>query len=91
MLASDSLLVGKKRSRTEIVANILALTQKGESRTNIGKKARLNSHQLQVYLKKLTEVGLVEVNNVKRKSVYVTTEKGNCYLRRYNMLKESYT
>jgi len=88
--AKESLLAGKKRrSRTEIIAIIITLAEDGKSKTEIAKKAHFNSKHLQLYLNKLTKLGLIELKNPKRRKIYITSERGIQYLKQYNTIKKT--
>jgi len=90
--SSSPLLMWKnRRSRTEIIDTILNVTQNGESQVKILEKTRLNSKQLKLYLGELAKLDLIRINHVNGRNVYITTQKGNQYLRRYNMLKKMLT
>ncbi|MCW3981917.1 MAG: hypothetical protein NWE81_02205 [Candidatus Bathyarchaeota archaeon] len=78
----------KRRGHTEIVTTILVIAKDGELSTNIAKKARLNAQQLNLYMKKLVKVGLIEVMNHEGEKTYIATEKGNQFLRQYCELRE---
>lgn len=78
----------KMRGHTEIVTAILVIAKDGELSTNIAKKARLNAQQLNLYMKKLVKVCLIEVMNHEGKKIYTATEKGNQHLRQYCVLRE---
>ncbi len=83
---SNPLLMGKNRSRTEIIATIITLAQNGVSRSKIKEKAHLNSRQFKRYLEELTKLGLIEVNTVNGRKVYITSQRGNEYLNQHNTL-----
>jgi len=90
--SSSPLLVdNNRRSRTEIIASIMTLVQNGILVEKIPKKLRLNSRQLKLYLEELTKLGLIRIEQVSGRKVYVTTEKGNKYLRQYLTLKKMLT
>jgi len=90
--SSSPLLVdNNRRSRTEIIASIMTLVQNGILVEKIPKKLRLNSKQLKLYLEELTKLGLIRIEQVSGRKVYVTTEKGNKYLRQYLTLKKMLT
>jgi len=80
-----------RRSRTEIIASIITLAQKGIWAEKIPKKLRLNSKQLKLYLEELTKLGLIRIEQVNGRKVYIATEKGNKYLRQYFTLKKMLT
>jgi len=71
---------GRRRDRHEIIAEILKTAINGKVKTHIMYKARLSYAQLNEYLPKLVDKGLLEAKKVKprkqEKVVYVTTKKG---------------
>jgi predicted transcriptional regulator len=86
-LSSIHLLIERnRRSRTDILATIIKATKKGETQFKIREEARLNHQQLKLYLAELTTFGLVEMNELNGKRVYVASEKGIEYLRQYEVL-----
>jgi predicted transcriptional regulator len=90
--SSSPLLIGKnRRSRTEIIGTILNVTQDGESQVKILKKTRLNPKQLKLYLGELTKLRLIEINHANGREVYITTQRGNQYLKRYSILRKMLT
>jgi len=89
--SSPLLTDNNRRSRTEIIASIITLAQKGISSVKIHKKSRLNSEQVKRYLEELTRSGLIRIEQVNGIKVYITTEKGNKYLRQYFTLKKMLT
>ncbi len=67
---------GAKRSRMEIIAEILFFCGNQKAKTNIMYKTNLNYAQLQSQLKFLTAQGMLSLEMGK----YVTTEKGYRFL-----------
>jgi predicted transcriptional regulator len=87
--SSTSFLMDKnRRSRIEIISNIIALAQNGESQFKIREKAQLNSKQLKLYLEELTELGLIEMINKNGRKLYITSQIGNQFLKQYDILKK---
>lgn len=89
--SNPSLMDNNRRSRTEIIASIIILAQKGISPVKIHKKSRLNPEQVKRYLEELTRLGLIGIEQVNGRKVCITTEKGNKYLRQYFTLKKMLT
>ena len=85
------LIDNNRRSRAEIIASIITLVQNGISAEKIPKKLRLNSKQLKLYFEELAKLGLIRIEQVNGRKVYITTEKGNKYLRQYLTLKRMLT
>ncbi|MDH5788132.1 MAG: hypothetical protein OEZ40_07580 [Candidatus Bathyarchaeota archaeon] len=76
-----------RRSRIEIISNIIALARNGESEFKIREKAHLNSQQAKLYLEELSELGLIEMKHTKGKRIYITSQTGNKFLEQYNILR----
>jgi predicted transcriptional regulator len=72
----------KYRSRTDIVADILQITEGGAIKTRIMYRAFLSFPQLKEYLVLLTDSGLVKYTEEDRQ--YRTTEKGRHFLKMYS-------
>ena len=77
----------KKRSRTEIIATIVAQAKNGKSKAEIAKKVQSNSKHLQLYLDEQVQMRLLEVENSNGKEIYVASKKGVYYLAQYDVLK----
>ncbi|MEM1582781.1 MAG: winged helix-turn-helix domain-containing protein [Candidatus Bathyarchaeia archaeon] len=77
---------GLRRSRTEIIAQILRIAKGGARKTRIVYGANINFRLLDEYLKRLEKAGLIAKENNKR-NIIKTTEKGIEYLRRYENLE----
>jgi len=73
-----------KRSRFEIVADIVYACLLPRGKTRIMCKVRLNFTQANDYLSQLTSLGLLSQENDK----YVTTDKGRQFISTYNHLGE---
>ena len=67
--------MNERRSRFEIMANILGVAVYGAKKTNIMYKANLSFTQLNEYLKILVNANLLEKNG----SIYSTTQKGKFF------------
>lgn len=87
--SSTSFLINKnRRSRIEIISNIIYLAQNGESGFKIREKAKLNSKQVKSYLEELTELGLIETINKNGRKVYITSQIGTQFLKQYYILRK---
>ena len=75
----------KRRSRDEILADILKVAKAGVNKTHIVYKANLNFRIVKGYLSYLLEVGLIENENPGR--IWRTTERGLHYLEEYRDLR----
>jgi predicted transcriptional regulator len=64
-----------KRSRLEIISQILEISMDGASKTNIVYQANLNFKTVNPYLDILTKKGLIKINEG-GKILYETTPKG---------------
>jgi predicted transcriptional regulator len=73
-----------KRSRFEIVADIVYACLLPRGKTRIMCKVRLNFTQANDYMSQLTSRGLLSQENSK----YVTTDKGRQFISAYNHLGE---
>lgn len=71
----------KYRSRMDIAAAILEITNDGSIKTRIMYRAFLSFPQLKEYLGLLTDQGLLEYDE--KDKAYVTTEKGKRFLKMY--------
>jgi predicted transcriptional regulator len=77
--------MGTKRDRVEIMAEILCLCTKPQSKTRIMYGTNLSWKMLQQYLGYMQEHELLEV---KDKTKYVTSHKGREFVHKWNELKE---
>jgi len=78
--------VNSRRSRTEIVAEILRIAKGGARKTRIVYGANINFRLLDEYLKRLKGAGLI-IEETGKNSIIRTTEKGVEYLRQYENLE----
>jgi len=70
-----------RRSRMQVISDILVEATNGSNKTRIMYRANLNFLRFDRYLSELLEKGLVvEVNNPNGSVVYKTTEKGKALL-----------
>lgn len=76
-----------KRSREEILAQILDTCEKSASKTRIVYQANLNSKTVKPYLETLIGSKLIEVSPGKN-VLYETTQKGANLLESMNRVKE---
>lgn len=79
-------VIGGRRSRTEIIAEILRIAKGGARKTRIVYGANINFRLLDEYLKRLEKAGLIVIESGKA-NVIKTTDKGIEYLRRYENLE----
>ncbi len=77
----------KRRSRLDIMTEILEIARGGAIKTHIMYKANLSFTQLNAYLTLLTETSLLEVVDKGEKPFYKTTEKGFQYIQGHNRIK----
>jgi predicted transcriptional regulator len=73
----------KRRTRFEIMVDILSVSRKGALKTQIVYKANLNYNRVDRYLAYLERNGLLE----NRDSIYATTKKGEEFLHDYSNIK----
>jgi len=74
----------KRRSKLEIIADVLSAARGGANKTAIAHNANLNFNRVENYLSYLVEKGLMEHTD----GEYKTTEKGREFLRDYQKMKE---
>ncbi len=78
-----------RRSRFEIMVDILSAAKEGSNKTGIVYGARLNFRQAEDYFNFLMGAELLMKNNTdKNKTIYHTTDKGVEMLERYKELIE---
>ena len=78
------------RSRTDIIANILHVSDGGAKKTHIMYKCNLSFRQLHAYLNLLIDRRLlrkVERKESSRQELYETTSKGKAFLQAYKSIK----
>jgi len=68
----------KRRSRTEVISDILSEALGGANKTRLMYHCNLNFVRFNNYIKELLDAGLIESNNVNPRNVvlYKTTSKG---------------
>lgn len=74
----------ERRGKLEIMVDILSTAREGVRKTEMVYKANLNFNRAERYIPFLEERGLME----NAEAVYQTTEKGEEFLREYQMIKE---
>jgi predicted transcriptional regulator len=67
-----------RRSRIDIIIDVLEVAIMGINKTSVVYKSNLNFKVAHKYLELLQKHGLVE----KRENIYITTEKGNIFLKK---------
>ena len=77
------------RSRIDIIANILYVSDGGAKKTHIMYKCNLSFRQLHAYLDLLINRGLLRKINQggSRKELYETTSKGRRFIQAYKNIK----
>lgn len=70
----------------EIVAGILEAAKRGATITRIMYRAAMNFNQTKRYVKLLVERGLLKTKTQGKKRLFLTSDKGLEYIRRYNEL-----
>ena len=78
--------MGSKRDRVEIMAEILCLCSKPQSKTRIMYGTNLSWKMLQHYLAYMQEHKLLEIKNTSTK--YTTTNRGREFVSKWNELKK---
>jgi len=80
----------KRRSRLDIIAQILDAAVDGAVKTRIMYRANVNFVQYNDYLKSLLEAKLIGTIKQDGKTLYKTTEKGKLLLQRFNETEEMF-
>jgi predicted transcriptional regulator len=79
------------RSSFEIFAMMIEAVKEnngnGAPKFSIMRNTSINSAQLKKYLRSLSEMGFVELDNAGDRVVYRATDRGIDYLRQYNILQ----
>jgi len=70
----------KRRSKVDILAEILQIARHGEKKTGIMYKANLSYSRLEFYLRLLLDSQLLQKTNHTRGSLYRTTTKGAAFI-----------
>lgn len=78
--------MAKRRSKFEIMAEILRIAKKGAIKTRIVYMVNLNFTVLHQYLRELERCGLIE-NDAENGGIIKTTERGMQYLKHYDRFK----
>lgn len=76
-----------RRSKIEIVAEILRIARNGAKKTRIVYGANLNFKILEEYLARLEKAGLITLSR-NTDSLIMTTKKGVEYLQQFHSLRE---
>ena len=71
----------KYRSKLQIIADILVIAGEGAKKTRIMYQANLSYDLLKRYLAETLEAGLISID--KDAKLYIITEKGEAFLKRY--------
>ncbi|HDS44798.1 MAG TPA: transcriptional regulator [Methanomicrobia archaeon] len=73
----------KRRTKFDILVDILEVSRNGALKTQIVYRANLNYNRIDRYLKTLEQNGLL----VNAEACYTTTEKGEEFLREYSNMR----
>ena len=73
----------RRRNNLDITVNILQIAKNGANKTHIVYRANLNFKLLDRYLYDLTKKGLLKKEDIGRKGIIETTEKGKKFLEYY--------
>jgi predicted transcriptional regulator len=76
-------IIGKRRSRIEIIADILMHSQNPAKKTHIMYRCSLSFGQLKSYLRLLRLKALIQRRENSGTVTYQITEKGQTFLRKY--------
>jgi predicted transcriptional regulator len=76
----EELIMSRRRSEVQILAEILNLSLSGAKFTHLMYKANLSYTSLNRYLMKMKKKGLIQVFSRNQSAVYVTSEKGRLLL-----------
>jgi predicted transcriptional regulator len=76
-----------KRSRFDIINDILNIAKIEKTKTPILYGANLSFNQLQEYLVLLVDLNLLSLNENDGKSCYKTTDKGSNFLEKYREIQ----
>ena len=83
--------MGKKRSRLEIIRDILEVIRNKSGKikpTHILYKSNLSYGMMEEYLEELIGKGFIQETSNKGNKSYIITEKGVNYLSQYKMISE---
>ncbi len=92
VLEETKSLIALLRSRWDIMASVLRVAISGRTKTHIMRKCNLSYRQVQAYIDILLDKGLLimESHKVKNRNptkIFVTTERGQTFLKAYADLK----
>ena len=76
-----------KRSRHEIIVEILEVAIGGANVTKIVYRANINFKMARSYLTYLVKYGFIEILAENGKNVYKTTDKGRTFIKKYKELE----
>lgn len=74
-----------RRNDLDIIADILRVARDGAKKTRIVYQANLNFNIIKKYLKRMTDLGLIEVSD----RLYYSTDKAQIYLNGYDLLRDT--
>lgn len=81
----------KYRSHFEILALMLETVKSndgnGAAPFSIMRNTSLNSAQMKKYIRSLSEMGFIEVDNGRHRIIYKATDRGLDFLKQYNILQ----
>ena len=80
------IVMGSKRDRVEIMAEILGLCSEPKTKTHVMYGTNLSWKMLQYYLSELQSRGLLEIHN--NSTRYVTTKRGLDFVEKWKEIKE---
>ena len=90
-MVEDSFSSRRRRDRSFIIAEILAVAKERTLKTQIMYKANLSFAQLNEYLSLLLNLNLLKAVKTSEKTIYKTTHKGLRYLQSYREIRELLT
>ena len=79
-------LVEARRSRMDIIADILSTSLNGTRKTQLMCQTNLNFSRREKYVEELIRLGLMEVGS-NSPVTYITTERGQEWLKNYEKIK----
>ena len=76
-----------KRTKVEIMIEILRIATHGVNTTRIVYDANLNFRVADRYIRELKELGYLQSQTLEGRNIYVTTSEGLKFLEKFNKLK----